>query len=86
MPEYTAEIEVSPDEFVSDCSSSEIKEIIEALIEDGYIQPHQVIVDGQDTRNYLDEEWDNICEKIRKSRLVMCQSDEDTIRQIYKGL
>jgi len=86
MPEYTAEIEVSPDEFLSDCSSSEIKEIIEALIEDGYIQPHQVIVDGKDTRNYLDEEWDNICEKIRKSRLVMCQSDEDTIRQIYKGL
>ena len=86
MPEYTAEIEISPDEFLSDCSSSEIKEIIEALIEDGYIQPHQVIVDGQDTRNYLDEEWDNICEKIRKSRLVMCQSDEDTIRQIYKGL
>ena len=86
MPEYIAEIEVSPDEFISDCSSSEIKEIIEALIEDGYIQPHHVIVDGQDTRNYLDEEWDNICEKIRKSRLVMCQSDEDTIRQIYKGL
>ncbi len=86
MPEYTAEIEVSPDEFLSDCSSSEIKEIIEALIEDGHIQPHQVIVDGKDTRNYFDEEWDNICEKIRKSRLVMTQSDEDTIRQIYKGL
>lgn len=86
MPEYTAEIEVNPDEFISDCSSSEIKEIIEALIEDGHIQPHQVIVDGQGTRNYLDEEWDNICEKIRKSRLVMSQSDEDTIRQIYKGL
>ena len=86
MPEYTAEIEISPDEFISDCSSSEIKEIIEALIEDGHIQPHQVIVDGQVTRNYLDEEWDNICEKIRKSRLVMTQSDEDTIRQIFKGL
>jgi len=86
MPEYTAEIDISPDEFISDCSSSEIKEIIEALIEDGHIQPHQVIVDGQVTRNYLDEEWDNICEKIRKSRLTMCQSDEDTIRQIYKGL
>jgi hypothetical protein len=86
MPEYTAEIEINPDEFLSDCSSSEIKEIIEALIEDGHIQPHQVIVGGQDTRNYLDEEWDNICEKIRKSRLTMCQSDEDTIRQIYKGL
>jgi thiaminase len=64
MPEYTAEIDISPDEFISDCSSSEIKEIIEALI----------------------EEWDNICEKIRKSRLVMTQSDEDTIRQIFKGL
>jgi hypothetical protein len=86
MPEYTAEIDISPDEFISDCSSSEIKEIIEALIEDGHIQPHQVIVDGQVTRNYLDEEWDNICEKIRKSRLVMTQSDEDTIRQIFKGL
>lgn len=86
MPEYTAEIEVNPNEFVSDCSSSEIKEIIEALIEDGHIQPHQVIVGGQDNRSYLDVEWDEICEKIRKSRLVMSQSDEDTIRQIFKGL
>jgi hypothetical protein len=86
MPEYTAEIEVNPDEFLSDCSSSEIKELIDALIEDGHIQPHQVIVGGQDNRSYLDVEWDEICEKIRKSRLVMTQSDEDTIRQIFKGL
>ena len=86
MPEYTAEIEIGPDEFVSDCSSSEIKELIDALIEDGHIQPHQVIIGGQDNRSYLDVEWDEICEKIRKSRLVMTQSDEDIIRQIYKGL
>jgi hypothetical protein len=36
--------------------------------------------------NILDEEWDMICEKIRQSRLMMPQSDEDKIREIFKKL
>ena len=49
--------------------------------------PHMIKTDEQvNLPNILDEEWDVICEKIRQSRLVMNQSDEDTIREIYKGL
>ena len=87
MPEFAAEIDIDPDEYVSECSSSEIKQLIKALIEDGHIMPHMIKTD-EDVKlpNILDQEWDVICEKIRQSRLVMNQSDEDTIRQIYKGL
>lgn len=87
MPEFAAEIDIDPDEFVSECSSSEIKRLIKVLIEDGHIMPHMIKTDEQvNLPNILDEEWDVICEKIRQSRLVMNQSDEDTIRQIYEGL
>lgn len=87
MPEFAAEIDIDPDEFVSECSSSEIKRLIKVLIEDGHIMPHMIKTDEQvNLPNILDEEWDVICEKIRQSRLVMNHSDEDTIRQIYKGL
>lgn len=87
MPEFAAEIDIDPDEYVSECSSSEIKELIKALIEDGHIMSHMVTTnDDANLPNILDQEWDVICEKIRQSRLVMNQSDEDTIRQIYKGL
>lgn len=48
MPTFYAEdIDVDPDEFVSSCSSSEIEELIDALVEDGHIprliMPHQRI-------------------------------------------
>lgn len=87
MPEFAAEIDIDPDEFVSECSSSEIKQLIKALIEDGHIMPHMIKTDEQvNLPNILDEEWDVICEKIRQSRLVMQQSDEDTIREIFKKL
>jgi hypothetical protein len=87
MPEFAAEIDIDPDEYVSECSSSEIKQLIKALIEDGHIMPHMVITDEDvNLPNILDKEWDVICEKIRQSRLVIPQSDEDTIREIFKKL
>jgi hypothetical protein len=45
MPEFVAEIDIDPDEFVSECSSSEIKQLIKALIEDGHIMPHMIKTD-----------------------------------------
>jgi len=87
MPDFTAEIDIDPDEFVSECSSSEIKRLIKVLIEDGHIMPHMIKTDEDvNLPNILDEEWDVICEKIRQSRLMMPQSDEDKIREIFKKL
>jgi hypothetical protein len=43
MPDFTPDdIDIDPSEFVDACNKREISELIDALIEDGYIKPEQV--------------------------------------------
>jgi hypothetical protein len=43
MPDFTPDdIDIDPSEFVDACNKREIGELIDALIEDGYIKPEQV--------------------------------------------
>ncbi len=41
MPEFTAEVDVDPSEFVDSCSNRELKRLVEILEEDGHIEPSQ---------------------------------------------
>lgn len=83
MPEYTAEIDIDPSEFVSDCSSSEIKELIEALHEDGhledYFKEHKI---EQPKENLMDLEWSEVIAKLSRNRLLMTAEEEETIKKI----
>ena len=40
MPDFTAEIEIEPYEYVNDCSLSEIKDLIEILHQDGLLKDY----------------------------------------------
>lgn len=40
---YADDIDIDVDEFISSCSSSEIKELIDCLVEEGYINPSRLI-------------------------------------------
>ena len=37
MPEFTSEIEIEPYEYVDGCSRSELQELIDVLVEDGWV-------------------------------------------------
>ena len=37
MPDFSTSIDIEPWEFVSECSKTEIQELIETLIEDGHL-------------------------------------------------
>jgi hypothetical protein len=87
MPEfYVDDLDIDPSEFVSACSEREIKELIEALAEDGHIfQPSNDIPSVD--KNLLDEEWDVVISKLSgRGRLRLTNEEEEIIRKIANRL
>jgi hypothetical protein len=41
MPEFSAEVDIDPSEFIDSCSKKEIQRLVEILVEDGHIEPNQ---------------------------------------------
>ena len=80
MPYFETELEVDVDDFLSSCTKSEIKELIEALQEDGWLVKESVA--QTDKMNLLDEEWLNITNKLNTLRLRSSTEEEKTIKDI----
>jgi hypothetical protein len=80
MPYFETELEVDVDDFLSSCTKSEIKELIEALQEDGWLIKESVA--QTDKMNLLDEEWLNVTNKLNNIRLRLSVEEEQTIKDI----
>ena len=65
------EIEVDVDDFLSACSDSEIKELIQALKDDGYLD------EGE-----LDNDFDIAIRKLSGNSWRLSKEDEETILKI----
>lgn len=95
MPDFTAEIEIEPYEYVNDCSSSEIEDLIEVLHQDGLlkdyfqkngiIDPHSVI-EIKPNGNLFDVEWTSVIVKLSRNRLMLTTEEEETIKKIAEKL
>lgn len=81
--EVEAEVDVDIDDFLSACSSREIKQLINALIEDDYLKPSASKVPNE-SKSYLDTEWDELTDKFSEIRLRLTQEDEESLRSILK--
>lgn len=81
--EVDAEVDVDIDDFLSACSSREIKNLINALIEDGYLNPTAIKVEDN-KKTYMESEWDELTNKFSEIRLRISQEDEETLRGILK--
>ena len=96
MPEFTAEIDIDPSEFVSDCSSSEIDELIEILHEDGHLTEYFKLNEGLDPNSYIvivgpdanlmDIEWSEVMVKLSRNRLMLSNEEEELIKKIANRL
>lgn len=93
MPEFTkystyvdVDVDIDVDEFLDECSSDEIKEIIEWLTDSDYIKSYDVI-DG-DNMNLHDLEYINIVNKLTDPmvRFRLSEEDLDTLKQIADKL
>ena len=96
MPEFTAEIDIDPSEFISDCSSSEIDELIETLHEDGHLteyfklneilDPNSYIVIVGPDANLMDIEWSEVMVKLSRNRFMLSNEEEELIKKIANRL
>ena len=88
MPSYTPyveDVDVSPSEFVDDCSTSEIKELIEALIENDYILPSQnTLLESNFNVNEID--FEEQISKLHGRKHQLSSEDEEIIISICKKL
>ena len=84
MPYFETEINIEPWEYVSSCNKSEIKSLISALIDEKHIS--SVLGEKGGELSVLDIEWDDICDKIRKSRLLLTSDEENFIKNVSDRL
>jgi hypothetical protein len=80
------DVDIDVDGFLSSCSDYEIKEVIEWLKEQEWINEdsddeneNQIPFNKQ---NIYDQEWYSLCDKLSRIRLQLTQREEETIRKI----
>ena len=84
MPDFTVDdLYISPREFVNECSTREMTQLIDILIECGYI-PDTSNIGGPD--NIHDELFQDAIDKIRASRHILSKTEEDIIKAIADRL
>ena len=80
MADFSAYVEIEPEEFVGNCSNQEIEELVDILIEEGHLDGMPVTSNRH--HNLLDEEWVKIVSKLMRSRLLLSNEEEMIIKNI----
>lgn len=85
MPEFTAEVDIDPSEFVDSCSNRELKRLVEILEEDGHIQPSIETTsknNGVRQPNINDKTFWNSLEHLAKCRDLLSIEEENFINNL----
>lgn len=85
MPEFTAEVDIDPSEFIDSCNKRERDRLVEILVEDGYIQPDQDTRNGNNgvRRPNINDQifWESL-EKLAKCRDLLSIEEENFINNL----
>lgn len=83
--DYEGDIHVHVDDFISACNSREIKELIEALVEDGHL-PQSVLntTTGNGGSGIAESEFENALDKLHGKWNVLTNDEEEVIVKISK--
>lgn len=77
---YTEDIDIEVDEFLDDCSSTEIQEVIQWLKDSDYL-PHNVAT-SESQQSFQDEEFDGALMNLVGNRFKLSTEDEKTVMAI----
>ena len=84
MPDfYIDNLDISPDDFVDACSDIEIDELVEKLLEDGYINNQSIL---KSNGTHSDEVYTKAIIKLSESRLRLTNEEEEIIKKIAEIL
>jgi hypothetical protein len=80
--DYEGDIDIDVDDFLSACSSREIKELITALVEDGHLP--QSVLNGENSgkQSIMEWEFNKIIEKITSNYIRLTSEEEEMLRKI----
>jgi len=80
--EFSSDVDVDVDEFLSACSKREREDLIDALVEDGYVI--RVVGNNNNDKNLLEIEWDDMITKLWTLRQRITLEEEEIIKNIIK--
>jgi hypothetical protein len=84
MPDfYVDDLDISPSDFVDACSDREITQLIEILIEDGYISKESLL---NSEGTYDDTSYTEALVKLSDSRHRLTNEEEEMIKKIANRL
>lgn len=83
MPEFESYVDVDVDEFVSSCSKREIKELIDCLVEDGHLEKNRLVVQPEDKKGVLEEEFLGKLELLSTKYYSMSEEEVNMIDELY---
>lgn len=80
--DYDGDINVDVDDFLSACDRREIEEIIDALVEDCYIKPSQII--HKSTISAPEQLFEDALDKLHGKWNQLSKSEEEIIMALAK--
>ena len=88
MPSITAynvdvDVDIDVDDFLSECSNREIKELINALIEDGHLAKHPLLPGHEEKMGKMEEEFVNKLYVISSKYYSMTEEELEMINNLY---
>jgi hypothetical protein len=83
MPEFSTYIDVDASEYVSECSRSEIKELIEELVFHGYINESDSLVDRENF-SLMEQEFHEKLDKLKSKYYSIQLEDEEILKNLFK--
>lgn len=81
MPYFSQDLDIEIDEFLDECTPSEIKELIQELEDRGFVKPDSYV----DSEN-INQDWSNMLIKIMENKHQLTGEDELIIQNIFKKL
>ena len=84
-----ASFDISVDEFLSECSVSERKEIIVAMVEDGFL-PNWIInkegkIVNESSKTNMEFNFIQNLEKLKTKYYSLSKDDENVLEQLFKN-
>ena len=88
MPYITAynvdvDLDIDVDDFLSECSSKEIKLLINTLIEDGHLNKNPLVLDPKSKLSAAEEEYINKLHTISSKYYLMSEEELEIINNLY---
>jgi len=80
MPDFRTEVDIEPYEYVEECSRHELQELIDELVDRGFVL--QISSPNEKQLNLLEIEWFNTISKLARLRQRVTLEEEQSIKEL----